>query len=455
MKNKLFDNLPLKLFSLLIAFVIWIGVVTVNDPIVRVSYDVPVQVINEAYIASGKKTYQIEEYYQTVLVTIVGNSSQINRISPSDITVTADMTQIVNMETNPVYVPLKASCRRISNENITTATTTIPIQIENVDSARFPVIIDTGNTKPAKNYEIGSMKALPENVAVSGPESLIHKISSIIASVDVTEMSYSGTVNANLTVIDKNQDVMSDAQMEFLSFDSGSASVDVQIDLWRKKSDVELKVEYSGVPGSGFQVANVTTTPARITVSGTDKALAELEEAGNTLIIPARMISVDKLKADTEFVVDLEEVLEDNPEMKIALGSSSQITVHIVILSNETKGYSLDVDQIQIRNLAKNLTVSFDSGQFEVRVRSDVANSILPLDQIRVSLDCSGYGSGDYAAQLIVTLPDGFELTETPTITIHLKETVAPALSEAGEKTELKTEQMIDPVLPAPPVIPD
>ena len=60
--KKLLNNLPLKILSILIAIVIWYVVVSVNDPIVKERFDVPVQVTNEAYIAAGKKTKQIEGY---------------------------------------------------------------------------------------------------------------------------------------------------------------------------------------------------------------------------------------------------------------------------------------------------------------------------------------------------------------------------------------------------------
>ncbi len=54
--KKLLNNLPLKILSILISIVIWYVVVSVNDPIVKERFDVPVQVTNEAYIAAGKKT---------------------------------------------------------------------------------------------------------------------------------------------------------------------------------------------------------------------------------------------------------------------------------------------------------------------------------------------------------------------------------------------------------------
>ena len=155
--KKLLNNLPLKILSILIAIVIWYVVVSVNDPIVKERFDVPVQVTNEAYIAAGKKTYQIAEEYQTVTVTVTDNNSVVSRLKASDITVTADLTQIVTMDTNPVYVPIKAACSMVKQEKLSTVTATIPVEIEDVDSEKFPITIDAGNTKPAKDYEVGTM----------------------------------------------------------------------------------------------------------------------------------------------------------------------------------------------------------------------------------------------------------------------------------------------------------
>ena len=204
--KKLLNNLPLKILSILIAIVIWYVVVSVNDPIVKERFDVPVQVTNEAYIAAGKKTYQIEEEYQTVTVTVTDNNSVVSRLKASDITVTADLTQIVTMDTNPVYVPIKATCSMVKQEKLSTVTATIPVEIEDVDSEKFPITIDAGNTKPAKDYEVGTMTSDPESITISGPTSLINKISSVVAKVDVTNMRNSGTVTADLMIIDKNQD---------------------------------------------------------------------------------------------------------------------------------------------------------------------------------------------------------------------------------------------------------
>lgn len=84
-------------------------------------------------------------------------------------------------------------------------TATIPVEIEDVDSEKFPITIDAGNTKPAKDYEVGTMTSDPESITISGPTSLINKISSVVAKVDVTNMRNSGTVTADLMIIDKTR----------------------------------------------------------------------------------------------------------------------------------------------------------------------------------------------------------------------------------------------------------
>ena len=56
MRKNLTTNIPLKIMSVIAAVLIWLIIVNVDNPIVTVTFtDVPVQVLNEAYIESGGK----------------------------------------------------------------------------------------------------------------------------------------------------------------------------------------------------------------------------------------------------------------------------------------------------------------------------------------------------------------------------------------------------------------
>ena len=388
--KKLLNNLPLKILSILIAIVIWYVVVSVNDPIVKERFDVPVQVTNEAYIAAGKKTYQIAEEYQTVTVTVTDNNSVVSRLKASDITVTADLTQIVTMDTNPVYVPIKAACSMVKQEKLSTVTATIPVEIEDVDSEKFPITIDAGNTKPAKDYEVGTMTSDPESITISGPTSLINKISSVVAKVDVTNMRNSGTVTADLMIIDKNQDEMPESQMEFLNFDSGSPQVDVDIELWRRVSGIKLSALYSGTPADGYQIKNIYTTPEEITVVGSEEALAKLADEGNTIEIPEDYTSVAGQRSDVETTVDLSDVLADVTDLKVSSSSSASVTVHVTVMPNESREFELDVDQIETGNLQSTYTVLYDQTQLAIRIKASDKN-LAKLDTSQINVVGAGY----------------------------------------------------------------
>ena len=417
--KKLLNNLPLKILSILIAIVIWYVVVSVNDPIVKERFDVPVQVTNEAYIAAGKKTYQIAEEYQTVTVTVTDNNSVVSRLKASDITVTADLTQIVTMDTNPVYVPIKATCSMVKQEKLSTVTATIPVEIEDVDSEKFPITIDAGNTKPAKDYEVGTMTSDPESITIS----LINKISSVVAKVDVTNMRNSGTVTADLMIIDKNQDEMPESQMEFLNFDSGSPQVDVDIELWRRVSGIKLSALYSGTPADGYQIKNIYTTPEEITVAGSEEALAKLADEGNTIEIPEDYTSVAGQRSDVETTVDLSDVLADVTDLKVSSSSSASVTVHVTVMPNESREFELDVDQIETSNLQSTYTVLYDQTQLAIRIKASDKNlAKLDTSQINASIDLNGMGVGDYEVPVKITLPDGYELVDSVKTTIHIKE---------------------------------
>lgn len=432
MKEKILNNLPLKIVSVIIAIIIWYAVTDISDPIItRTFADIPVQITNESYIAEGRKTYQVSEQYQTMAVSIRGNRSVVNKVQAEDITVTADLTQIVTMDTDPVYVPVTASCAGISSENIRTQTTTIPIEIEDVDSARFPISVDVGDTSPAKEYEIGSRTADPETITISGPESLISKISSVVAKVDVSGMSESGTVKGTLVVIDKNLDEMTETQMNFLNFETGSREIDVTIELWRKQTGVQLEAEYSGTPEQGYQVTEITTTPEEITVAGTEEALSELAANGNVVTIPADLINIDGQSRDTDITVNIDELLTDEPELKIT-SSAETVTVHVSILPNGSQEFQLDVDQIQTTNLASNLTVLYDQTQIPVRIKASDENlETFDTSMLLATIDLSGLTAGDYTVPVQIQLPSNYELVNEKdeeneenevTVTVHLRE---------------------------------
>lgn len=416
------NNFSLKIISVLVAIFIWYLVVYNNDPTQTNSYQVRITVTNESYIANGKQLYRIDEEYKTVTVYVTGNRSELRGISEDNIHVVADLTQIVDMERDPIVVPLSVTVDGFDQTAISLSRNTIPITIENVASKDLVVSVSTGETEVDRNYEIGNTTVTPSNITIYGPESVINSIDSVVAEIDVTGLSESKEVSGQLIFIDKAQEKISDSILQDdITIEGGTPTVMVDVELWEKISDVKLEVEYSGQPADGYQVSSISTTPETLTVAGTPEAVERLQNDGKTITIPEEYIDVSNLSSDLQTEVDITKILPD--DLKLASSMGDTVTVNVTILPDESVEYHLDVDDIQINNLSPSLTVSYDKQSINLKIsgKTSVLDEITEAD-VSASIDLKDMKVGDYTVPLNVTLPDGCSLLGESKITIHIKE---------------------------------
>ena len=418
-KKKLTNNLLLKILSLAIALAIWLLVANINDPVVVTSYDVPVTIQNSAYLESGGKTYQVLEQQQMVTVILRGNSSVVENRT-GDIQAVADLTQIVDMDTTPVMVPVTATCDRVAAEDISVVPAAIGIEIEDMVSKDFTITVTAGDTTPSADYEVGTMEANPEKVTITGPESLIDKIDRVMAEVNTTTMNEDTTITSRLIIYDKNQDALDETEMNYLKFDIGQPVVDIHVDLWRVRGDIQLAVNYSGSPAPGYQVGDVTITPSTISVAGTDEALAQLAVEGNTIEIPADAVVLEGQDSDVETRLTLSEYMPD--DLVVANNVETAI-VNVSIIPEGSQEFRVATRDITIENLDDKLRLVFDTDSVTVRVRETGGQiNDLTADEISLSADMKDRGAGDYEIQLEADLPDGYELLVPVKTLVHVSE---------------------------------
>ena len=426
------NNLGYKIVSVLIAIVIWYAVVDANDPIDSASFTMHVEVVNGSYIENGKQIYRIDEEYKTVTVYVKANRSSLSRITEDDISVTADLTQIVDFDRDPVMVPLQVQVAGHDVKEVTLSRLTIPIEIENIASKEFPVTVSAGDSSVDKDYEIGKLKPSIESVVLKGPETIINNIESVVARIDVDGMAESGTVPASITVMDKSQNELSETVLkDDLTWDEEVDDITVAVELWRKRSGVTLKAEYTGSVASGYQVSNIVTTPEEITVAGNEESLKTLEENGNVITIPGDNISVTGLSNDKVYEIDIKEYLPDG--LMLSSSMTDTVMVYVSILPINSKEITMDVDEIEVKGLGSGLTVSYDNPEITIVVMAteNILSGIKSSD-ISLSVDASGLEVGDYNDTPVqAVLPVGATLVTEPAITIHIKEK-----PETGDQTE-------------------
>lgn len=416
MKEKLTNNLLLKILSLVIAFLVWLIVVNADNPIMTESFVISdVQLLNEAYIdADGKMCMQDEEQ-EPVRVTIKAERKVLDRISASDIRAVADLQQAVSLDTDPVMVPITALCDGISPENIQVTPRNLSLHVEDKDTQEFVVNVTTNNTRPDRGYEVGTLTSNPEKIKITGPVSLINKIDRVNAAVDVSDASEDVTEETEVTVIDKNGEQFSDADLSYLNV----SKVYVTARLWKVKSDVRIRAEYSGTAAEGYAADSVSTTPNVISVAGSDAALEALEEQNNTIWIPAEAVDISGKSSDYEEKINISDYLPEG--LKLTADSSEDLFIRVNILPEGSTVCEVPTKDIVVENAPDEMQVTFDTAMIEVRIKkTDDDLDDLTENDIRASIDLDDTDEGSYELPVEISLPEGYELVDEVTAGVEV-----------------------------------
>lgn len=416
MKEKITNNLLLKILSLIIAFLVWLIVVNADNPIMTESFVVSdVQLLNEAYIdADGKMCMQDEEQ-DPIRVTIRAERKVLDRISASDIRAVADLQQAVSLDTDPVMVPITAVCAGIAPEDIQVTPQNLSLHVEDKDTQEFVVNVTTNNTRPDRGYEVGTLSSNPEKIKITGPISLINKIDRVNAAIDVSDASEDVTEETEVTVIDKNGEVFSDTDMAYLNV----SKVYVTARLWEVRSDVRIRAEYSGTAAEGYEAESITTTPNVITVAGSTSALEALEEQNNIIWIPADAVDISGEKSDYEEKINISDYLPEG--LKLTADSSEDLFIRVNILPEGSSVCEVPTKNIIVENAPDTMQVAFDTAMIEVRVKKTSEDlEDLTENEIQASIDLEDIEEGSHELPVEIRLPEGYELVDEVTTGVEV-----------------------------------
>ena len=96
MKERLINNLGLKILSIFLAFVIWFGVVNVSNPEVNRTKEVSLEIVNGHVLTSARKAYEISGK-DTVTVTYDVRTRDAYKVRSSDFRAYVDLAQLYSV----------------------------------------------------------------------------------------------------------------------------------------------------------------------------------------------------------------------------------------------------------------------------------------------------------------------------------------------------------------------
>lgn len=396
MLKKLTNNLGLKLLSLLVAVVLWLVVVNIDDPVTTRTFNgIHVDIENEETITSEGKVYSILDGSDTVNVTVKAKRSVLDSLVASDIKAYADMRE---MDVSLGLVPIDVYSQRNANkiEEITTRTKNLKISMESLQTKQF-AIVNIISGAPAEGYAVGDITINPNVIKVSGPASVVEKVTRAVVRIDVAGMGTKLNLKLVPLLLDDSGNVISTTGLSV-----NIKEVDAEVNMINTK-EVPITINTIGAPAQGYTHTKTEYSPEKIKVKGSSEALDALTE----IVLPDELLDISGAKETVEKTVDITEYLPKGVEPVDS--NDKNIVLSAVIEHLDKRSITISTSAIEKENLTMGLQASFVSDKISVEVEG-LSETIkeLKAEDLTCGIDLSDYTKvGKYSVPVKISPPMG------------------------------------------------
>jgi len=256
-------NLRTFLWALAMALAVWVAAVAAADPdeVRQYPNPIPVEVIGQdpGLVITGEVPRQIE-------LTLRAPSSVWQELLAEEDNIRAilDLSGLSSgKHTLNIQVQISINPVRIISATPQTATVTL----EPLASQSFPVDLNIGG-EPAIGYQAGTPDLQPEEIIISGPQSLVERIAQVRASINLSEVRESIEQTVSVQPLDEDGQVVTG-----VGLNPSEVAVKLPVIQQGGYRDLAVKVVVNGQVASGYRLANITVFPPVVTVFSGDPAL--------------------------------------------------------------------------------------------------------------------------------------------------------------------------------------
>lgn len=425
MKERLTNNLGLKILAVVLAVFMWLIMVNVSNPLMTETRTVAVEIINEDILEKSNLTYELQGK-NTVTVSYDVRVRDQYRVTASDFYAYADLSQLYDVTGSiPVQVEIaNDSVRPLIEGTPTVKPGVVQIKTEPLQRKRFDLRAHTTGTEQ-EGYALGQVSLNPGYVYVTGAVSVIGQISSAGVDLKIDGINSDQDGSARVKFYDANDNELNLGSEVRLNIEE----VDYHITILNVKN-LALDFQVGGTVRDGFRFTGVECDVKSVSVEGLKAALASV----NTLTIPEEMLNVDGATGDVQVEVDLREILPDNITMANDSVTTALVTLKVEALT--VKEVEYDLIDVMFEGGQESYSYYFEQDKVTLQVRglSEDLERIQNGDII-LGLDVEGMEPGVYPARFNASLRDGFELVGQSPVMITVEDLNAGP-GESGDSEE-------------------
>ena len=379
-KNK--QKVIVQLVCVLLSFGLWIYVTNIENPIKSYELNkVPVEIKNSDNLKSSGLTLSPNQNFY-VNLKIEGSSQDLFSIDKEDFKISVDLNELVLKKgENKVMVRIEEAPQDIKIKNSTGLT--IRINTEEYKTKEVPVKSKI-NVISKSGYYVATPIFSPDIVLVSGPESLVDRVTSVVAEAE--ESNAVKTIIKNYTVIP-----VDDNYKEVIGVQLSQKWVEATIEINEGKT-VPIKINVIGTIQNDLKLKSISSDTTEIGRTGHKSILDSISEIGT------ENIDISQIKDNTSIEVKLK-----IPDGILIHNGQNNINVNILVEKKKTKEFTINYSII---------------GQQEgISIVPDKNN--ITIEVIGFEDDINNLTEANFSAQLDVSqyTKEG-EYTKAPTVSL-------------------------------------
>lgn len=362
MKHLFLHNWSYKLLAVLLALILWAGLIAQDPTLTREKTFVNANVNVFGMDALKKDGYvvvnNLDELLKDCQFTVAVPQQQYNTVDASNFNLRVDLSRIHSAGTQELRLQYNNSSTYGAVTSVSPETITVQVE-EYTTRSRIPVSVNFSGDTPAGWYYSAPV-ADPALITVSGPKSVVDTISRAKVTVEPEQMIWVeglSRITAPFELFDRSGALVSNQQIETSNEGVRIDSVMIEQNLYPMKevrlSDLGL---VHGTTATGYEVTNVMYTPEKIFIAAPKNILETIDK-----VFTSGDIDVSKLS--------------DSFTVPIKINRPTEVNY----ISTDTVNVEVEISPVVIEKAYTQIGVEFRNVPKDMKIASEVVNLDLVL----------------------------------------------------------------------------
>lgn len=383
----LMRNWPLKLGALLLATILYTGLVFSGSFSETTIPGVPI-----VALAQPQDSYVLTQQLGAVDIRYRIATDAPARVTADSFAVTVDLSGYdMTLAPQRQSLPLRVRAVSAGLDIVSFEPSAVSVSVDVLAERQVRVTVDSGEVPPG--LEIGTAQLGDQLVTASGPASLLARVDHAVARVRIDQSGIDVSGQVELVPLDVDGRTVASIELT-----PSTTRVEIDVSTVETSKTVPVRPILSGTPAPGYEIASVAVDPAVVTLLGSPEALTAITEvvtepislagATSSLAVPGVLV----IPADTRIAIEA-------PDPTVTVNLRAAILARTFVLGVQCFGEpagSACLPQV---------------GQVAVTLRGTLA-ALDDVDpgELTVTLDVTGLAPGTHAVVPSLSTPGGLLL---------------------------------------------